>query len=70
MLTLLSRSATPEQPTLGDVVKLADVVVAAIGQGLDFVKGDWLKPGAIVIDVGTNYIPDSATKKSGQRLSG
>lgn len=46
----------------------ADIVVAAIGKP-EFVKGSWLKPGAIVIDVGTNYIPDS-TKKSGQRLIG
>jgi methylenetetrahydrofolate dehydrogenase (NADP+) / methenyltetrahydrofolate cyclohydrolase / formyltetrahydrofolate synthetase len=49
-------------------LKAADVVVAAIGQPA-FVKGEWLKPGAVVIDVGTNYIPDS-TKKSGQRLVG
>jgi methylenetetrahydrofolate dehydrogenase (NADP+) / methenyltetrahydrofolate cyclohydrolase / formyltetrahydrofolate synthetase len=51
-----------------DIVKGADIVVAAIGQP-GFVKGDWLKEGAVVIDVGTNYIPDS-TKKSGQRLVG
>ncbi|KAK8048896.1 formate--tetrahydrofolate ligase-domain-containing protein [Apiospora phragmitis] len=49
-------------------VKLADIVVAAIGKP-HFVKGEWLKPGAVVIDVGTNFIPDS-TKKSGQRLVG
>ncbi|KAH8902383.1 C-1-tetrahydrofolate synthase [Coniochaeta sp. PMI_546] len=49
-------------------LKNADVVVAAIGQP-DFIKGEWLKKGAVVIDVGTNYIPDS-TKKSGQRLVG
>ncbi|KAH7130210.1 formate--tetrahydrofolate ligase-domain-containing protein [Dendryphion nanum] len=53
---------------LPEVVKLADIIVAAIGQPA-FVKGDWIKPGAVVIDVGTNYIPDS-TKKSGQRLVG
>lgn len=46
----------------------ADVVVAAIGQPA-FIKGEWLKKGAVVIDVGTNYIPD-ASKKSGQRLVG
>jgi methylenetetrahydrofolate dehydrogenase (NADP+)/methenyltetrahydrofolate cyclohydrolase/formyltetrahydrofolate synthetase len=46
----------------------ADVVVAAIGQPA-FIKGEWLKKGVVVIDVGTNYIPDS-TKKSGQRLVG
>ncbi|KAJ4503087.1 tetrahydrofolate synthase [Exophiala dermatitidis] len=53
---------------LKDVVKQADILVAAIGQPA-FVKGDWLKPGAVVIDVGTNYIPD-ASKSSGQRLVG
>ncbi|KAI1751738.1 formate--tetrahydrofolate ligase-domain-containing protein [Xylaria castorea] len=49
-------------------LKKADIVVAAIGKP-NFVKGDWLKPGVVVIDVGTNYIPD-ASKKSGQRLVG
>lgn len=53
---------------LEDYVKRADIVVAAIGKP-NFVKGDWLKPGAVVIDVGTNYIPDDS-KKSGQRLVG
>lgn len=53
---------------LPEVVKQADILVAAIGKA-QFVKGDWLKPGAVVIDVGTNYIPDD-TKKSGQRLVG
>ena len=49
-------------------IKRADIVIAAIGKP-NFVKGDWLKSGAVVIDVGTNYIPDD-TKKSGQRLVG
>lgn len=49
-------------------IKQADVLVAAIGKP-NFVKGDWLKHGAVVIDVGTNYIPDES-KKSGQRLVG
>lgn len=53
---------------LKDVVVQADILVAAIGKA-QFVKGDWLKPGVVVIDVGTNYIPDD-TKKSGQRLVG
>lgn len=53
---------------LQDELKAADIVIAAIGQAL-FVKGDWLKPGAVVVDVGTNYIPDDS-KKSGQRLVG
>lgn len=51
-----------------EIVKTADIVIAAIGQP-GFVKGDWLKEGAIVIDVGTNYV-DDATKKSGQKLVG
>ena len=49
-------------------IKHADVLVAAIGKP-NFVKGEWLKPGAVVIDVGTNYVPDE-TKKSGSRLVG
>jgi methylenetetrahydrofolate dehydrogenase (NADP+) / methenyltetrahydrofolate cyclohydrolase len=38
---------------LPDVVRRADIVVAAIGKA-EFVKGDWIKPGATVIDVGMN----------------
>ena len=53
---------------LEDYVKRADILIAAIGKP-NFVKGDWLKPGAVVIDVGTNYVPDDS-KKSGQRLVG
>lgn len=53
---------------LPEIVKQADIVVAAIGVA-GFVKGEWLKKDAVVIDVGTNYIPD-ASKKSGQRLVG
>lgn len=49
-------------------IKRADVLVAAIGKA-NFVKGGWLKPGAVVIDVGTNFIPDES-KKSGQRMVG
>ena len=53
---------------LPEVIKQAEIVVAAIGKP-HFIKGEWLKSGAVVIDVGTNYIPDE-TKKSGQRLVG
>ncbi|KLU92152.1 C-1-tetrahydrofolate synthase [Magnaporthiopsis poae ATCC 64411] len=53
---------------LEEHLKMADVVIAAIGQP-QLIKGEWLKPGVIVIDVGTNYVPDS-TKPSGQRLVG
>ncbi|OBZ69070.1 C-1-tetrahydrofolate synthase, cytoplasmic [Grifola frondosa] len=50
------------------IVKSADIVVSAIGKP-EHVKGSWLKPGAVVIDVGTNYIPDPS-RKSGHRLVG
>lgn len=53
---------------LPDILKTADVVVAAIGKP-QFVKGEWLKPGAVVIDVGTNVIKDES-RKSGERLVG
>lgn len=53
---------------LPDFVRQADILVAAIGQA-QFIKGDWLKPGVVVIDVGTNYIKDE-TRKSGERLVG
>jgi len=49
-------------------VRRADILVVGIGRP-HFVKGDWIKPGAVVIDCGINAIPD-ATKKSGQRLIG
>jgi len=49
-------------------VRNADIVVAAIGQPL-FLKGEWLKPGAVVIDVGINQVKDES-KKSGFRLVG
>ncbi len=49
-------------------LKAADVVIAAIGQP-NFIKGEWLKQGVVVIDVGTNFVAD-ATKKTGQRLVG
>ncbi|EGN92434.1 hypothetical protein SERLA73DRAFT_172870 [Serpula lacrymans var. lacrymans S7.3] len=70
---LRSRHATVTQchsrtKNIEEIVRNADVVVAAIGKA-EYIKGSWIKPGAIVIDVGINYIPD-ATKKSGQRLVG
>ncbi len=42
---------------LGAVVKRADIVVAAVGRP-HMVKGAWIKPGATVIDVGINRMPD------------
>jgi methylenetetrahydrofolate dehydrogenase (NADP+) / methenyltetrahydrofolate cyclohydrolase len=48
---------------LPSLVRRADVLVAAIGRP-DFVRGDWIKPGAVVIDVGINRIavPDGKSK--------
>ena len=59
----IAHSRTKDLP---DVVRRADLVVAAIGKP-EFVKGDWIKPGAIVIDVGINRIakPDGKTKLVG-----
>jgi len=53
---------------LADVVRQADILIAAIGR-TEMVQGDWIKPGATVIDVGMNSKPD-ATKKKGYRLVG
>jgi methylenetetrahydrofolate dehydrogenase (NADP+)/methenyltetrahydrofolate cyclohydrolase len=47
---------------IADIVQRADIVIAAIGQP-EYVKGAWLKPGAVVIDVGTNKIDDPSTEK-------
>ncbi len=52
---------------LASVVHRADIVVAAVGRP-EMVKGDWLKPGAVVIDVGINRVPaeeDGTTKLVG-----
>jgi len=70
---LVHRNATvtichSKTQNLPDLVRQADILVAAIGKP-QFVKADWIKPGATVIDVGTNAIPD-ATKKSGFRQVG
>ena len=46
----------------------ADIIIAAIGRPA-FLTADMVKPGAVVIDVGTTRVPD-ATKKSGFRLQG
>lgn len=54
--------------TLKEECRQADIIIAAIGQP-DFVTADMVKPGAVVIDVGTTRVPD-ATRKSGFRLNG
>ena len=54
--------------TLKEECRQADIIIAAIGQP-DFFTADMVKPGAVVIDVGTTRVPD-ATRKSGFRLNG
>lgn len=54
--------------TLKQECREADILIAAIGQP-GFVTADMVKPGAVVIDVGTTRVPDSS-RKSGFRLSG
>jgi len=58
---LLGANATPtiahsRTANLADVVRQADIVVAAVGRP-EMVQGDWIKPGATVIDVGINRVP-------------
>ncbi|MDR2912235.1 MAG: bifunctional 5,10-methylene-tetrahydrofolate dehydrogenase/5,10-methylene-tetrahydrofolate cyclohydrolase [Alistipes sp.] len=53
---------------LPEVVRQGDIVIAAIGKA-EFVTGDMIKPGAVVIDVGITRVP-SAETKSGWRLLG
>ena len=52
---------------LPDVVRRADIVVAAVGRP-EMVRGDWIKPGAAVIDVGINRVP--AAEEGKTRLVG
>ncbi len=72
-LLLIGRNATvtvchSRTKDIPAVVREADILIAAIGR-TEFVRGEWIKPGAAIIDVGINAVPD-ATKKSGQRLVG
>jgi 5,10-methylene-tetrahydrofolate dehydrogenase/methenyl tetrahydrofolate cyclohydrolase len=53
---------------LPGVCREADVIIAAIGRA-EMIRGDWIKPGAYVIDVGINRV-DDASKKRGYRLVG
>lgn len=53
---------------LKEECRAADIIIAAIGIP-NFVTADMVKPGAVIIDVGTTRVPDS-TKKSGYRLNG
>ena len=64
----IAHSRTRDLP---DVVRRADIVVAAVGRP-EMVRGDWIKPGAIVIDVGINRVPagEGADGKQKTRLVG
>ena len=50
---------------LAEVVRRADIVVAAVGRP-EMVRGDWIKPGATVIDVGINRLPPEPGKEKGR----
>jgi methylenetetrahydrofolate dehydrogenase (NADP+)/methenyltetrahydrofolate cyclohydrolase len=52
---------------LPDVVRRADILVAAVGRA-EMIRGDWIKPGAVVIDVGINRVP--AAEEGKTRLVG
>ena len=71
---MLSRcNATPTichsyTKNLDEICRESDIIVAAVGSP-ELVKGDWIKPGAIVIDVGINHIPD-ADEPRGYHLVG
>ncbi len=72
-MLLLHRNATltichSRTKDLPGVVRKADILIAAVGRP-EMVKGDWVKPGAVVIDVGTNAVDDPTAKK-GYRLTG
>jgi len=78
MSVLLSENKNPGNCTvtichsktknIAELCRHADIIVAALGRP-GFVTADWVKDGAIVIDVGITRVAD-ATKKSGFRLSG
>ena len=61
----LAHSRTQDLPA---VCRQADILIAAVGRP-QMIRGDWIKPNAVVIDVGINRIDDPSTK-SGGRLVG
>ncbi|NRB71128.1 MAG: bifunctional methylenetetrahydrofolate dehydrogenase/methenyltetrahydrofolate cyclohydrolase FolD [Xanthomonadales bacterium] len=72
-MLLLHRNATltvchSRTADLPAVVRSADILVAAVGQP-EMVRGDWIKPGAAVIDVGINAVDDASAER-GYRLVG
>ncbi len=50
---------------LAGVCRQADILVAAVGRA-EMVKGDWIKPGAAVIDVGINRVPSRDPVKAAE----
>ena len=56
----IAHSRTKDLPA---IVRLADIVVAAVGRP-EMVRGDWIRPGATVIDVGINRVPGSEPGKT------
>ena len=54
----IAHSRTRDLPAL---CRHADIVIAAVGRP-EMVRGDWLKPGAVVIDVGINRLPGEGDK--------
>ncbi|SDB17778.1 bifunctional methylenetetrahydrofolate dehydrogenase/methenyltetrahydrofolate cyclohydrolase FolD [Bauldia litoralis] len=62
----IAHSRTRDLPA---VVRRADIVVAAVGRQ-EMVRGDWIKPGATVIDVGVNRIPAPEKGEGKTRLVG
>lgn len=72
-LLLMQRNATvtiahSRTKDIESTVRRADIVIAAVGRA-EMVKGSWIKPGAVVIDVGINSV-DDASDKRGYRLVG
>jgi 5,10-methylene-tetrahydrofolate dehydrogenase/methenyl tetrahydrofolate cyclohydrolase len=72
-LLLVKRDATvtichSRTHNLPAVCRSADVLLAAVGRP-EMVRGDWVKPGAVVIDVGVNRVEDE-TAERGYRLMG
>ena len=71
---LLARNATvtmthSRTKDLPDVVRAADIVVAAVGRP-NMVGGDWIKPGAVVIDVGINRVDVEVDGETRSKLTG
>ena len=53
---------------IGAICRGADILVAAVGRA-EFITSDWVKPGAVVVDVGVNRV-DNDTTEAGYRLTG